>query len=346
MALFEQLAAKMVADLIRDYKLQAFQAAAFPGNAGEESGGFTKLQEQNPRSGRGGLGFFQDTGPRRMAFEAWLARPSNAAKNYSAGDYAANYSFLVRELDGPEAHVLAPLRATTTVEEATDVVMRVFERPDLKTAHLETRINYARKALAAFHATGQDEDELRAQGRPGAQAETPTPVTHTGVVLPPLPKLDPNTLTPLINAALPILLQLLAQRQQGTTGAQPGRGIDLAAILAQFMGGLAPQPVPPLPPPTPKPETVVVETPKAAPKPSVAVGIAGLFGSLAAMATGHLGTPLGMGADPTTAGNLVPLAFGAIAAIGQTGVFGPWGAVAGRIIGAVATAAANKPPAK
>jgi hypothetical protein len=96
---------------------------------------------------------------------------------------------------------------------------------------------------------------------------------------PPLAKIDPNTLAPLINAALPIILQLLQSRQQGATGAQPGQGIDLAGILGQLMGGLAPQPVTPPPPPAP----VVVET-KAQPKTSVGLGLLGLFGSAIGMA--------------------------------------------------------------
>lgn len=346
MAIFEQLSAKMVADLVRDYKLQAFQAAAFPGNAGEESGGFTKLQEVNPTSGRGGLGFFQDTGPRRVAFEAWLAR--NADKNWSAGDYAANYSFLVRELDGEERQVLAPLRSASTVEEATEIVMRVFERPAAATARLDVRTDYARKALAAFQATGQDEAELRAQGRPGA-AQGPIqlpPAPQIGQILPPLSKLDPNTIAPLIQAALPIILpliqQLIAQRQQGATGAQQPQGIDLAGILGQLLPGLAPQPATP-PTPPPQPVNVTVATPPAAPKTSVGLGLLGLFGSAIGMATGHVGTPFGMGADPTTAGTLSILIPAAISAVGATGILGPWGAIIGNVVGAVGTAIANKP---
>lgn len=333
MALFEQLAVKYITDLVRDFDLRAFQAAGFPGNAGVESGGFTQLQEINPTSGRGGLGHFQDTGARRIAFEAWLAK--NADKNWSAGDYAANYSFLFRELEGEERRVLAPLRASTTVEEATEIVMRVFERPALATAHLEKRQDYARRALAAFHAAGIDEEALRAQPRPGSDMLPPAP--QIGQILPPLAKLDPNTLAPLINAALPVLLQLLNSR---ATAAQPGQGIDLAGILAQALGGLAPQPVTPPPPP---PAPVVVATPVAPPKTGLALSLAGLFTSFGAMATGHLGTPLGMGADPTTAGNLVPLVFTAAAAIASTGVFGPVGAVIGRVLGAVGPAIANKP---
>src|SRR5437868_1683750 len=83
------LAARYMADLIRDFELEDFQAAGIVGNGGTESGGFEKLQEISPTAGRGGLGHFQWTGPRRVAFEQWIAR--NASKGYGPGVYEANY---------------------------------------------------------------------------------------------------------------------------------------------------------------------------------------------------------------------------------------------------------------
>jgi hypothetical protein len=322
MALFEQLAVKYITDLISDFGLEDFQAAGIVGNGGTESGGFTQMQEISPTAGRGGLGHFQWTGPRRRDFEAWLAR--NEDKGWRPDTYEANYSMLFRELVGPESHAIPAVKAAATLEQATEAFMLKFERPG--EPHLDNRISWAKKALAAFHAAGS----------PVAAKLPPAP--QIGQILPPLAKIDPNTLAPLINAALPILLQLLQARQQGATGAQPGQGIDLAGILGQLMGGLAPQPVTPPPPPAP----VVIET-KAQPKTSVGLGLLGLFGSAIGMATGAVGTPFGMGADPTTAGTLSILIPAAISAVGATGILGPWGAVIGRVVGAVATAAANKP---
>lgn len=334
MALFEQLAAKMIADLVRDYKLQAFQAAGFPGNAGEESGGFTKLQEQNPRSGRGGLGYFQDTGERRAKFEEWLARPSNAGKNYSAGDYAANYSFLVREVDGPEAHVLAPLRATRTVEEATEVVMRVFERPYAPTAHLEVRIDYARKALAAFHATGQDEDELRAQGRPGA---TTTVMPAHIEVLSPLPaatQLAPIKSDLNLQQLLPVLMGVLSmiQKHRASTG-QPTDIIQIALDIGQTMTTPAPQPVPVVD----KPQTAGSALTRPSVQLSALAGIAGLF----AQSFGVIAPPVGEAS--TVAGTLTTLLPAASALLGLTGTWGTVAKVALNVVGVIANINKNKP---
>ncbi len=281
MALFEQLSVKYIADLVRDYKLRAFQAAAFPGNAGVESGGFTQTQEVNPTSGRGGLGHFQDTGARRLAFEAWMARPENAGKNYSAGDYAANYSFLVRELDGEESRVLAPLRASTTPEEATEIVMRVFERPALATANLPKRQDFARRALAAFQASGLDEDELRAQPRPGAEPIAPT-------------SLPPTKTTTAAHGLDEQRLQAIIMQVVHSM---------LTAILPLLTGRAAPAPVaqPPAPPPT-DPATKSTATTVAQ---NVSGAVLGVVASLAASRVGLQGDPVGVAS--TITGSIMPL---------------------------------------
>lgn len=319
-ALFEQLAGRMVADLVRDYKLQAFQAAAFPGNAGEESGGFTKLQEQNPKSGRGGLGFFQDTGPRRVAFEAWLAR--NADKHYSASDYAANYSFLVRELDGPEAHVLTPLRATRTIEEATEVVMRVFERPYAPTAHLEVRIDYARKALAVFMATGVDENMLRAQGRPGADvAEVMSPQLHT---LPSVTQLAPLKHDIDLQQLWPMVMAVLSFVQKYRQS--KGESTDITQIvldIGQKMTMDAPDPVVIT-------QTKEVAAQSAITRPSVQISaLAGIAG-VAAQLFGGIAPPVGE--TSSVIGTLTSFLPAASALMGLTGT---WGTVAKVGLGAL-----------
>jgi hypothetical protein len=240
---------------------------------------------------------------------------------------------LYRELrpGGTEHAALLAVKQASTLEQATEVFMDKFERPNPDFARLDVRINWAKKALAAYVAAGS----------PVTLPPAPT-LQPAQDVLSPLTKMPPPDLTalaPIINAALPILLQLLTARAQGTTGAQPGQGIDLQAFLRQLLGD-APQPAaPPVPPPAP----VVVATPASPPKTGLALSLAGLFASFGAMATGHLGTPLGMGPEPTTAGNLVPLAFTAAAAIASTGVFGPVGAAIGRVMGAVGPALTNKP---
>lgn len=321
---FDDRAVKYMVELIADFDLADFQAAAIPGNFGTESGGFTQTQEINPTAGRGGLGDGQWTGPRRVDFETWIAR--NAYRNFTPELFEANYSMLFRELKGPEAGVIPALKRTTTLEEATEVFMDKFERPGVP--HLDNRVSWARKALAAYKAAGSP-----------TKAHAP----GTTEVLPPL-KLPPaGDLAPLLNILAPVLIQFLQSRLQPTqasTGAAPQQGPDLAAILAQLLGGAVPKPPEPV---APKPEPVVVTAAPAAPKTSVGLGLMGLFASAIGMATGQVGTPFGMGADPTTAGTLAVLIPAAISAVGATGILGPWGAVAGRVVGAVASAIVQAP---
>lgn len=280
MALFEDLAVRYVTNLIRDFKLEDFQAAAIPGNGGHESGGFTKLQEINPTAGRGGLGHFQDTGPRRVAFEAWLAQ--NADKGWNAGTFEANYSFLFRELEGPEYKALAALKQTTTLEQATEVFMDKFERPGVE--YFQSRIDYARRALDAFKASGIDAAALRAQGRPGGSTQE--------VISPPAPLqgVDAAKLQEILQLVLPAILSLLGGK----------------------LGVALPQPVPPV---TPAP---VVVTPPPAPAGNGSfdfrTAILGLVGSLGLSASGVMGAPVGP--DATLTGMLVPLVITAASALG------------------------------
>jgi hypothetical protein len=51
--------------------------------------GFTAFQEKNPRSGRGGAGWAQWTGPRRRTFEKWAA-----ARGLDPKDDATSYAFM------------------------------------------------------------------------------------------------------------------------------------------------------------------------------------------------------------------------------------------------------------
>src|SRR5215217_2499256 len=125
---FKEWAPRMVSDLMRDFDLKDFQAAGIVGNGGHESGGFNIMQEINPiGGGRGGLGVFQWTGPRRREFERWLAR--NNDKEWSEQDYEANYSFLFRELKGPESRTIDEIRDDLTLFQATQTFCEEFERP-------------------------------------------------------------------------------------------------------------------------------------------------------------------------------------------------------------------------
>ena len=105
------------------------------------------MQEIAPRAGRGGLGFFQWTGPRRVAFEAWLKR-----KGAKPDDLDASYAFLVRELRGPEKRAVAATRAASGLEAKVRAFEQAFERAGVK--HYPSRVAWAQVALGIWQAQG------------------------------------------------------------------------------------------------------------------------------------------------------------------------------------------------
>lgn len=295
MSLFEAVAVRYIENLIRDFKFKPFQAAAFPGNFGHESGGFEKLQEINPiGGGRGGLGHGQFTGARRVDFENWIAR--HAMLGWNAGTFEANYSQMFRELTGnaasDESHVVPLLRAAATLDEATDIVCDRFERPNKDYAHKEERRAYARRALAAFEASGIDVTALMAAPRPGANTleviEPTKPSTLPGV-----PTLD-------INKLLPIMLLMLMGQQKPAT---PGQPDIMALLLQQMLGG---QPIQIPAPATPAPVTPAPSGGlwTSADKNGVGAGTLGLILSGVLQYFGAMGTPFDMGTAPTTTGTI------------------------------------------
>lgn len=120
---FLALSPKLTGDLMARYDLADFQACGPVGNGGHESDGFTKIQESHPVAGRGGLGFWQWTGPRRREFEAnlrtWCLAPDS---------YQANWRMLCHDLDGEYRHTVAALAKTKNLHEAVACFERNFER--------------------------------------------------------------------------------------------------------------------------------------------------------------------------------------------------------------------------
>lgn len=137
---FPVIAPIMMRGLINELTLTRDQAAGVIGNIAHECGNFRQMQEIKPLSGLGGLGFCQWTGPRRRSFEAF-AKSINA----SVGSYEANWGFLMHELRGSEKMALLALRAATSLEDATEIFMKKFERPGIP--HLKSRLAYASRAL-------------------------------------------------------------------------------------------------------------------------------------------------------------------------------------------------------
>ena len=136
--LFREACRIWAPQLARDFSFDALDIAAILGNAGHESDGLRKMQEIAPRAGRGGLGPFQWTGPRRRAFEAHLghAPPS---------DLFLSYAFLAKELMGPERKAVAATKAAGDLDEKTKAFEKSFERAGVK--HYPSRIAWAKMAL-------------------------------------------------------------------------------------------------------------------------------------------------------------------------------------------------------
>jgi hypothetical protein len=177
---FSEEAPSWMRRLMVDFDLEDFQAAGIMGNAGHESLGLTKMQEIRPiGGGRGGLGPFQWTGPRRIAFERYCARTKQDPKGLPAG-----YSYLWRELSGHEPgfdyrHAIDQLKETKTLNAATDTFEYHYEKAGVK--HTASRRKWAEKALKAYHArpgadAGADADLKRIQEKLVAMGHDPGPI--------------------------------------------------------------------------------------------------------------------------------------------------------------------------
>lgn len=147
MTLFETKAPWIMNLLRADFNLSIEEAAAVLGNLGHESGGFVYYQEIKPTvaGSRGGAGWPQWTGPRRVAFEAYCKRNGLDPKSDRA-----NYGYLYVELMGDEKAAIPAVKAATGLEAKVRAFEAKFERAGVK--HYDSRYAYAKRALAAHAA--------------------------------------------------------------------------------------------------------------------------------------------------------------------------------------------------
>ncbi len=115
--------------LMKDFDFTLDDAAAVFGNAGYESLGFTKLQEMKPvvKGSRGGWGWFQWTGPRRVAFEDYCKR-----NKLDPASNEANYKWLFVELKSTEKAAVNKTKAAGTLHQKTKAFENSFERAGVK----------------------------------------------------------------------------------------------------------------------------------------------------------------------------------------------------------------------
>lgn len=139
---FRERAPGVMKLLMADFDLDKESAAAILGNLGGESR-LEAVQEGVPISGRGGFGWAQWTGSRRVAFEAYCSRNGLDVRSDKA-----NYAYLFVELKGPEARSIQMVKNAQGLENKTTAFEQVFERAGIK--NYEGRIRYAKIALDAY----------------------------------------------------------------------------------------------------------------------------------------------------------------------------------------------------
>jgi hypothetical protein len=142
-ATFVATAPTYMAKLMADFGFSLEDAAAIMGNLGHESNGFTAFQEINPTSGRGGWGWAQWTGPRRVAFEEYVKR-----NNLDPKSDKANYAHLFNELKGPEKAAVAKTKAADGLYNKVVAFEKAFERAGVKAYN--SRMQWAERAMDAY----------------------------------------------------------------------------------------------------------------------------------------------------------------------------------------------------
>ena len=133
----QNTAVRLVNDLKRDFGLTDAQAQGAVANLAHESGGFKTMQEISPvvAGSRGGYGYAQWTGPRRVAFENYAQQ-----NGLDINSYEANYGFLKQELQTTERRALEALKTAQTPQQATRIFEDRFERAGV--VNMDSRLGW------------------------------------------------------------------------------------------------------------------------------------------------------------------------------------------------------------
>jgi hypothetical protein len=144
MTKFTDFSIRLTNDLMKDFPgLTPLDGFAVAGNMGHESNGLTQLQEVAPRGGRGGLGGFQWTGPRRVSFEKFCQD-----RKLGVGSYEATYGYLRLELASSEQRAISALKKAVGLYAKTVAFEEAFERAGVKA--WPERYKWAQKAQKAY----------------------------------------------------------------------------------------------------------------------------------------------------------------------------------------------------
>lgn len=134
---------RLMRDLMKDYGISKEYAAGIVGNLDYETGGFQFMQEISPlvKGSRGGFGFAQWTGPRRVAFEKWAKE-----NKLDPTSYEANYGFLKHEIAYTrEGNFLDDYVDVEDATVAAQIFSDYYLRPSKRFANMQER---ARRAQA------------------------------------------------------------------------------------------------------------------------------------------------------------------------------------------------------
>ena len=168
---FHSVATLLTWDLRKAFPdLDVLDIAAIGGNGAHESDGFKTLQEIKPvvAGSRGGYGYFQWTGVRRRAFEAWAHK-----RGLPPDSYEANAGFLIYELRTSEKAALPRLRRAQGLEGKVKAFELGYERAGVK--HYDSRLRWARKFLAEMPNADSEEPDaeaLKLPPKPLAKSKT------------------------------------------------------------------------------------------------------------------------------------------------------------------------------
>lgn len=145
-----------------DFGLTTEDGAAIVGNLGHESGGFKYFQEIDPvvPGSRGGFGWCQWTGPRRVAFESYCKRNHLDPKSDRA-----NYGYLFTELKGSEKGAIPAVKKAIGLQGKVAAFEAHFERAGV--INMPSRMRYANQAMAAYN--------LKPAARPPYALDKPVP---------------------------------------------------------------------------------------------------------------------------------------------------------------------------
>lgn len=170
----QSIKARIWQDLVKK-GINPMVAAGWAGNWDVETGGFKQMQEQNPTSGQGGLGWGQWTGPRRQAFVEYANQ-----NNLNPNSYEANLGYAQQEMeqgvhmpkgfnDWVATQAKSPGEAALLISQYAQRPAKGMEHNDLRSRAAEELYASAQPAATPGGATPATPQIVRAQPKESGQ---------------------------------------------------------------------------------------------------------------------------------------------------------------------------------